>query len=503
MTRLIGGRLPRVGGVSLSTSPGTPDRAVSLALTHSFKWAAAVIATGAVLLLPTAAGARTDARTHRFAPAPDVTVSFVLARHRVSGTIIRFASNRVSLTRTRGRVLTLHVGSRHTRRIRAPRHRARRVVLTLCGTRGRAKLRVGRQAATLGDTFVAERAVAVRRRSVVSLRIATRRGRVPAATTLPAAPTPAPPPAKPRLFAPDSVWNAPLPANAPLDPANATLVNTLRKTVAQNMAAWWGPWIATGETSPLYMVPADQPTVRVTLDAGSWNVALQQALNAVPIPANATPALGPDAHMTVWQPSTDHLWELFKARKLADGWHASYGGAMSNASASPGYFDTSSWPGLSQPVWGATASSLPAIAGTVMIEELKAGVIPHALAMNIPWAKPKTYSWPAQRTDGRSTDPNAIPEGARFRLDPMVDIDKLNLPPMTRMLAKAAQTYGMIVRDQTGHAISFFAENPGQSGTNPYTGPGGFYGGSDANAVIRSFPWQYSQLVKMSLRTLR
>ena len=56
-----------------------------------------------------------------------------------------------------------------------------------------------------------------------------------------------------------------------------------------------------------------------------------------------------------------------------------------------------------------------------MIDELKAGVIPHALALNIPWAKPNVYSWPAQRTDGRSTDPNAIPEGARFRLDPTVD----------------------------------------------------------------------------------
>ena len=72
------------------------------------------------------------------------------------------------------------------------------------------------------------------------------------------------------------------------------------------------------------------------------------------------------------------------------------------------------------------------IAGTMMISELKAGVIPHALAMNIPWAKPKTYSWPAQRTDGASTDPNAIPEGARFRLDPKLDVDALNLPPMTQ-----------------------------------------------------------------------
>ena len=173
------------------------------------------------------------------------------------------------------------------------------------------------------------------------------------------------------------------------------------------------PWISTRETSPLYTVSANQAKVRVQLDPGSWKLGLQQTFEAVPIPANAVPASGPDRHMTVWQPSTNHLWEFFQMRKLADGWHAGFGGAMSAASTSRGYYDTNSWPGLSQSWWGATATSLPVIAGTMMISELKAGVIPHALAMNIPWAKPKTYSWPAQRNDGTSTDPNAIPEGAR------------------------------------------------------------------------------------------
>jgi hypothetical protein len=175
---------------------------------------------------------------------------------------------------------------------------------------------------------------------------------------------------------------------------------------------------------------------------------------------------------------------------------------MSNTSQSAGYFDTSSWPGLSQPWWGATATSLPAVGGTIMIDDLKGGVIPHALAIAVPWAKPKVYSWPAQRTDGQSTDPNAIPEGARFRLDPKLDIDSLNLPPMTRMMAKAAQRYGMIVRDQTGHAVGFYAENPGPYGTDPYHGLGGFYNGPDPSGVMQAFPWDHVQLVKMDLRTM-
>jgi hypothetical protein len=280
------------------------------------------------------------------------------------------------------------------------------------------------------------------------------------------------------------------------------LTKTLRDTVAQNIAARWGPWISTAGTSPLYTVSADQPTVRVQLDPGSWKLGLQQTFEAVPLPPNATPAAGPDGHLTVWQPATNRLWEFFKARKLGDGWHANFGGAMANVSSSPGYYDKGSWSGLSDTFWGATATSLPVIAGTMMIDELKAGVIPHALALNIPWAKPKVYSWPAQRTDGQSTDPNAIPEGARFRLDPKLDIDKLKLPPLTRMMAKAAQRYGMIVRDQTGHAVSFFAENPAQYGTNPYTGPTGFYRGSAPNPVTEAFPWEHVQLLMMDVRTL-
>jgi hypothetical protein len=466
-------------------------------LVSQVKWMA-FLSVVLALAVPASAGAK----THRFAPATEVTVSFALSKRLASGTLLRFTRNRVSLARTRSGMLVLRAPGRSARRVARRSHRRTRVVLALSTITGRAKLSVRGSAATVAGGFVPESAITVReRRGVKHLRIRTSTRRAPAGSAPPAPTTVAPAVPATRLFAPDSVWNAPLPPSAPLDPANGVLVKTLRDTVAQNEAAGWGPWIATAETSPLYIVPANQPTVRAQLDPGSWKLTLQQAFEAVPIPANAVPAAGPDAHMTIWQPSTDRLWEFFNASKQSDGWHASFGGAMSNVSHSPGYYDAGSWPGLSRSYWGATATSLPVIAGTVMTEELKAGLIPHALAMNIPWAKPRTYSWPAQRTDGMSTDPNAIPEGARFRLDPTLDIDALNLPPMTRMLAKAAQQYGMIVRDQTGHAISFFAENTAASAVSPYTTPQGFFGGPDPTAVMQAFPWDHVQLVKMDLRT--
>jgi hypothetical protein len=304
--------------------------------------------------------------------------------------------------------------------------------------------------------------------------------------------------AGPRLFSATSVWNRPLADDEALDPAGASVTKTFRDIVAANLKARTGPWIQTTDSStPLYVVPADQPTTRVKLDAGAWATTLQAALEEVPIPPTARPAAGPDAHMTIWQPSSDRLWELFQARHETDGWHADFGGAMMNVSESPGYYTHRSWPGALRQ-WGASATSLPVIAGTMLVSELQAGTIPHALAIAVPFARADVYSWPAQRTDGTDTDATAIPEGARFRLDPALDIDSLGLPPMTRMMAKAVQRYGLIVRDQTAHAIAFYAQDPGHGAANPY---GSIFGGRYPIDLLANFPWAHLQLLKMRLRS--
>jgi hypothetical protein len=306
----------------------------------------------------------------------------------------------------------------------------------------------------------------------------------------------------PRLFAPDSVWNAPLADDAPLDPASEQLVRGLRDTVAADLAARRGPWIATNESStPLYRVPADQPLVRVQLHTGAWGDTLQKAFEAVPVPPDARPASGSDAHMAVWQPSTDRFWEFFRMRKENDGWHADYGGAIQNVSRSPGYYDKTSWPGLSDRHWGASASSLPVAAGLMRLDELRAGSIQHALSLAVPHARRNVYAWPAQRTDGNSNEPHAIPEGARFRLDPRLDLSTLNLPPITRMMAEAVQRYGMIVIDQTAWAVGFAAEDPTPTGSDPYYGPNGLFHGRWPTELLAQFPWEHLQLLRMDLRT--
>jgi len=305
--------------------------------------------------------------------------------------------------------------------------------------------------------------------------------------------------AQQQLFSPTSFWNKRRSAGEAIDPNSAALVAELAAEVGREQQAGNGPWLATGKAStPLYRVGPSQRRVRVRLDApGIPNAkALQRAFASVPIPANAEPADGTDRHMTIWQPSTDTLWEFWRARQRSDGWHAEWGGAIRRVSKSRGYYTAAAWPGAA-PNWGATASSLPVIGGTILARELRAGRIDHALALNVPFARAGVFAWPAQRTDGTGAL-TTLPEGARLRLDPQLNLRQLKLPRLTRMIATAAQRYGLVVRDQTGQGISLFAEDRAPQGDDPYRR---YFKGRTVSEVLGTFPWDRLQVLRMHLCT--
>jgi hypothetical protein len=88
-----------------------------------------------------------------------------------------------------------------------------------------------------------------------------------------------------------------------------------------------------------------------------------------------------------------------------------------------------------------------------------------------------------------------------LRLDPSLDVKALTLPRITEMMALAAQRYGIIVRDQTGQGVSFYAEDWSQYGTDPYYGSSGLFSNQWPADLLKSFPWSRLQLLKMDLRT--
>jgi hypothetical protein len=301
----------------------------------------------------------------------------------------------------------------------------------------------------------------------------------------------------PRLFSSTSVWNQPLPPDAPLDPHSAQTVAALDGELAREEAAGTGPWINTiSDGVPILTVSADQATVRVQLDHAP-DSALSSAWSAVPLPAAAQPSRGGEGYLVVWQPSTDRMWEFWRLNRQGDDWHASWGGAIRHVSTSPGVYGPGAWPGA-KPWWGATASSLALAGGAMTIEELRRGQIEHALAIAVPDVRAGVFASPAQRTDGRSLDPLALPEGAHLRLDPRLNLSSLKMSPLTREMALAAQRYGIIVRDFASN-IAFFGQDPTPTGSDPYLGPSGLFEGEYPTQLLASFPWSHLQLLKMEL----
>jgi hypothetical protein len=300
-----------------------------------------------------------------------------------------------------------------------------------------------------------------------------------------------------RFFSPTSFWNQALSTEAPLDSSSTAVVGAFDQVVAAEEGTASGPWIGTTAYSvPIYTVPANQPTVPVRLEH-SPEASLSSAWSAVPLPATAKPATGKDGVLVVSQPSTDRLWEFWRLARESGSWHASWGGAIQHVSSSSGVFGTEAWPGA-EPWWGVSASSLSLAGGLITLEDLEHGQIEHALAMAIPGVRAGVYASPAQRTDGKSADPLALPEGAHLRLNPNLDLAALHLPKLTLMIAKAAQRYGIFVRDGAGN-VQFFAQDPSSLAVNPYTGPNGYFEGRHPTQLMASFPWKELQLLKMEL----
>lgn len=296
-----------------------------------------------------------------------------------------------------------------------------------------------------------------------------------------------------RVFAGSSFWYQPIPAQVPLHPKSAEF----NAEFLRQKAAYYGTvTLNTREyTSPVYTVGADVPTVKVTeWDCQKKGYSAQELIpqwSHVPIPDYAVPSRGTDAEMTIYQPSSDTVWEFWQARKVNGAWQACWGGRMQNASNNNGVF-----PGH----FGTTATSLPFLGGQITAEELRRGEINHVIGISLVEAEDwKIFSWPANRSDGLNPHkaPNRIPEGLRFRLDPSIDVDSLKMSKAGKIIAKAAQKYGFVIWDKAG-AISIRMQNSltytSQGLSDPYPE---IFENKPNYAVLNGFPWDRLQFLPM------
>jgi hypothetical protein len=283
-----------------------------------------------------------------------------------------------------------------------------------------------------------------------------------------------------RFFSDNSFWNTPIPSNAAVDPRSGHYLNLLKERakgrfVSINLHRWTIPVYQAGSSTPRRTVKQRTYTEK-ELRAEGWSKFIRPGLRlshgvgfgtGVPIPDGAVPDPGRDGHIAIVDWSHMLAWDMWDARKLADGtWESSTG--MVYPLDGDGVFHTNDFAvktNESIHFYGPSrAAGVPAIAGLIMRDEVLAGEIRHKLSACTPVNAKRAFVFPACWTDGYME--GGIPEGAVIQLNPDVALDQFDLLPGERAVAKALQRYGVVDVDNGGD-FALYAEglygHPGRS----------------------------------------
>ncbi|MDQ4039804.1 MAG: hypothetical protein M3313_16005 [Actinomycetota bacterium] len=171
-------------------------------------------------------------------------------------------------------------------------------------------------------------------------------------------------------------------------------------------------------------------------------------LGSLRIPKGARAAATNDAAMTIFDADRGYVVALTEANFDAktDTWTAS--GATVTYLGSDGLHVRT---GRSDDARN-TGSHRGNNGATMMVrhDEVTEGAIEHVLKVSSGPEASKRFVFPMVGSDGDSDNPDAPPQGLRFRIKPTVDLSILDLPPEARVIAQALQTYGFYVGDSGG-----------------------------------------------------
>jgi hypothetical protein len=266
-------------------------------------------------------------------------------------------------------------------------------------------------------------------------------------------PLPSPPPGGPyRAFSNGSYWNTPLPASAPLDPKSRDYIAYMKRNPVGNFVMLSGADRDGSWGTPIYWAKTSDPTYNVK----SFRYYVPPEFTALRIPRGAKPDPTPDGEMMIYDLAKGYVAALWQARydPLSNTWTAGGGDVFYVASNGlDGRLPESDEPRNT----GAHRGAAPPIFA-IRLDEVRAVSIRHVLKVAIPNPN-RSYVFPMTGSDGRSTDPSAPPEGARFRLKASIDLKKMNLTPAQYAVAKAAQDYGFVITDVSGAPVAAGLEN--------------------------------------------
>ncbi|MFW6303942.1 MAG: hypothetical protein ACOC2L_04905 [Candidatus Sumerlaeota bacterium] len=298
-----------------------------------------------------------------------------------------------------------------------------------------------------------------------------------------------------RFFSEDSFWNQPLGADVEADPSSERLIELMDERQ--------GAMYINCEryTIPVYLADASTPLRRIYQrgpDEGATGRQLDRQKRyrqhpdfgpEIPIPADAVPDPDGDAHMAIVDLERRMAWDMWYVRIRPDGEYESATG-MVYSLESDGVWRTEDFPiedGESMHFHGPSrAAGVPAIAGLILEEEIRAGRIAHKLAFASNPAC-QEFVWPATWTDGAQEE--GPREGCIIQLDPELDLDAFDLTPGSRTIARALQEYGAVTVDGAGGNV-VYAEGL-------YGHPGRSWEGVLDPNDLRCIPLRHYRILKM------
>lgn len=239
-----------------------------------------------------------------------------------------------------------------------------------------------------------------------------------------------------RAFTPDSEWNRPLPRDAPIDARSDAFVSSLAGFASGGgfPALAEGPW-----AEPIFWAGDGDPEHEV---AG--------LPFPVRIPADAVPAATNDAQLTVYDIGRGYVIKLQGVVRV--------GGAWGRPNTSIYYLGSN---GLAGTVPGSDDPrnrghrGFPPPTHAVRWDEVQAGEIAHVLKVAIQHTAP----WHVYPAAGDEHGSGVVPEGAMFRIKPWVDLERRGLGAAALTIARALQTYGFVIGDQSGVPMALKLEN--------------------------------------------
>ncbi len=245
-----------------------------------------------------------------------------------------------------------------------------------------------------------------------------------------------------RIFSESSPFNIKIPENVAIDSFSESYVNAITDSFTDMLVVALGNW-----SVPIFFADSSTTSYDVNITDPNWGF----IMDGVPIPDNAAPDPEEDGHMCIIDNSSGIEYDFWQAEKQGNTWSASWGNNIS-------IYSTGTYP------WGAgaRASGFALTAGLILPKEFEQGIIDHALVFSLDPSLVKQGGpiLPATDSDGYSSDPFALPEGARLQLDPSINLDYRNLTSSEKIIAKVLQEYGMILGDIGGGSPEIYAANP-------------------------------------------